>query len=54
MTDGATGGQFTGGGFDAEWDRVCCRMRTEIGEAAYRSWVAPMTVRGVHDGLARR
>ena len=53
MTDGAKGGQFTGGKFDAEWDRVCCRMRTEIGEAAYRSWVAPMTVRGGHDGLAR-
>ncbi len=48
MTDGTTGGQL-----HAEWDRVCGRMRTEIGEAAYRSWVAPMTVRGVHDGLAR-
>ena len=53
MNDGATGGQFTGGELDAEWDRVCGRMRTEIGEVAYRSWVAPMTVRGVHDGLAR-
>ena len=48
MTDGTTGGQF-----GAEWERVCGLMRTEIGEAAYRSWVAPMTVRGVHDGLAR-
>ncbi|MDP6785909.1 MAG: chromosomal replication initiator protein DnaA [Rhodospirillales bacterium] len=48
MTDGATDRQF-----HVEWERVCGRMRTEIGEAAYRSWVAPMTVRNVHDGLAR-
>jgi chromosomal replication initiator protein len=48
MTDGATDRQF-----HVEWERVCGRMRTEIGEAAYRSWVAPMTVRSVHDGLAR-
>ena len=53
MTDGTTGDQCTGGQLNAEWERVCGHMRTEIGDAAYRSWVAPMTVRGVRDGLAR-
>ena len=48
MTDGTTGGQF-----HAEWERVCGRMRTEIGEAAYRSWVEPMCVQGVRNGCAR-
>jgi chromosomal replication initiator protein len=35
------------------WLEVCENLRSEIGEAAFQSWVKPMTVRGVIDGAAR-
>lgn len=35
------------------WRQVCENLRTEIGEAAYQSWVKPMTIRSVGDGAAR-
>ncbi len=35
------------------WRQVCESLRSEIGEAAYQSWVKPMTIRGVADGAAR-
>lgn len=35
------------------WRQVCERLRSEIGEAAYQSWVKPMTMRGAADGTAR-
>ena len=35
---------------DAQWARVCDRMRAEIGDAAFQSWLKPMTVRGVTGG----
>ena len=38
---------------DEQWASVCSRLRMEIGEAAYQSWVKPMTVRGVRDGQVR-
>ena len=38
---------------DEQWASVCGRLRMEIGEAAYQSWVKPMTVRGVRDGQVR-
>ena len=38
---------------DAQWMRVCDRMRAEIGDAAFQSWLKPMTVRGVDDGRVR-
>ncbi|MCH7864007.1 MAG: hypothetical protein IIC56_02175, partial [Proteobacteria bacterium] len=35
---------------DDQWKAVCGLLRTEIGEAAYLSWLKPMTVRHVSDG----
>ncbi len=36
-----------------QWERVCGRLRSEIGEAAYQSWMKPMTLREVFDGQVR-
>jgi chromosomal replication initiator protein len=36
---------------DGQWKRVSGLMRAEIGEAAYRSWLKPMVVRGENGGL---
>ena len=38
---------------DTQWDKVSGLLRTEIGEAAYQSWLKPMTVREVRDGEVR-
>jgi chromosomal replication initiator protein len=35
------------------WRQVCENLRSEIGEAAYQSWVKPMTLRAVAGGAAR-
>jgi chromosomal replication initiator protein len=32
-----------------EWGKVSGRLRTEIGEAAYQSWLKPMSLKGVDD-----
>ena len=40
-------------GTDGQWQRVRDRLREEIGEAAFRSWVRPLTLDGVVDGEAR-
>ena len=37
----------------ADWDRVKGRLRDEVGDAAYRSWLRPITVHGVQDGAVR-
>lgn len=34
-----------------QWKRVSGLLRAEIGEAAYRSWLKPMAVRGAQGGL---
>ncbi len=36
-----------------EWDRVKVRLRDEVGDAAYKSWLRPITLHGVADGAAR-
>ncbi len=36
-----------------QWDDVLASLRTEIGEAAFQSWLKPMTVREVTDGQVR-
>src|SRR5512143_4061665 len=36
---------------DWQWKRVSGLMRAEIGEAAYRSWLKPMVLRGETGGL---
>ena len=38
---------------EEHWREVGENLRAEIGEAAYQSWVKPMTIRGVGDGAAR-
>ncbi|HRK96155.1 MAG TPA: DnaA N-terminal domain-containing protein, partial [Rhodospirillales bacterium] len=35
---------------DSQWQRVSGLLRAEIGEAAYRSWLRPMSVCGERDG----
>jgi chromosomal replication initiator protein len=36
-----------------EWDRVRGRLRDEIGDAAFRSWLKPLTLSEVTNGAAR-
>jgi len=36
---------------DSQWQRVSGLLRAEIGEAAYRSWLRPMTICGERDGF---
>jgi chromosomal replication initiator protein len=35
------------------WREICARMREEIGEPAYQSWLKPMTLRELADGQVR-
>ncbi len=37
----------------AQWTKVSGRLRSEIGEAAYQSWLKPITVREVFDGRVK-
>jgi len=37
---------------ESEWARVLGHLKTEVGEAAYRSWLQPMSVERVDDGEA--
>jgi chromosomal replication initiator protein len=37
-------------GDHTSWNKVCERLREEIGEAAYRSWLKPMTVHEIRGG----
>ncbi|MBC8337777.1 MAG: chromosomal replication initiator protein DnaA [Rhodospirillales bacterium] len=37
----------------AQWETVSGLLRAEIGEAAYQSWLKPMTVRAIVDGEVR-
>jgi len=38
---------------DSQWERVRGRLRDEIGETAYRSWLKPLQLGGVEDGAVR-
>lgn len=35
----------------SQWQKVCGRLREEVGDAAYQSWVKPMTLGCIEDGL---
>jgi len=37
----------------SEWQRVAENLRGSIGEAAFQSWIKPIAVRGMQDGVAR-
>jgi chromosomal replication initiator protein len=39
--------------FDDRWTKVAAKLREEIGEAAWRSWLAPVTPRETEDGAIR-
>lgn len=41
------------GHLHSQWEAVCGRLRSEIGEAAYQSWLKPMAVREVAGGQVR-
>src|SRR5258706_15415331 len=36
-----------------QWDRVRVRLRAEVGEAAFRSWLHPLRLDGVRDGQVK-
>ncbi|MEJ2016321.1 MAG: DnaA N-terminal domain-containing protein, partial [Limibacillus sp.] len=36
-----------------EWAKVRGRLREEVGEAAFRSWLKPLTLVGLHNGSVR-
>lgn len=36
-----------------QWNKVRRRLRDEVGEAAFKSWLNPLTVADVHDGQVR-
>lgn len=41
------------GRLSSQWESVCGHLRTEIGEAAYQSWLKPMSVREIAEGLVK-
>ena len=41
------------GKVEAQWARVRGRLRTEYGEAAYKSWLKPLTLKALEDGQIR-
>ena len=49
-TDDTARGSQSKKSLSAQWAAVCGVLRTEIGEAAYQSWLKPMTVREVQAG----
>jgi len=38
---------------EARWQKICGRLRTEVGEPAYKSWLMRVTVKDVRDGRVR-
>ena len=42
-----------GMGIDQQWTRVRARLRGEVGEGAYKSWLKPLTLAEIDDGEVR-
>lgn len=38
---------------EGQWARVRAKLRKELGDTAYRSWIRPLTLLGVENGEAR-
>jgi chromosomal replication initiator protein len=38
---------------NSQWDRIAARLRDEVGDAAWRSWLRPVAVRSLQDGTVR-
>ncbi|HEX9702429.1 MAG TPA: chromosomal replication initiator protein DnaA [Rhodospirillales bacterium] len=49
-TDDTAQGSQSKKNLSAQWSAVCGLLRAEIGEAAYQSWLKPMTVREIQAG----
>jgi chromosomal replication initiator protein len=49
----ATKQQGVQGELEARWTRVCGRLRLEVGDAAFQSWIKPMSVRELREGRVR-
>jgi chromosomal replication initiator protein len=45
--------QDFGPSLEAQWVRVRARLKGEFGEAAYKSWLKPLTLVGIEEGVAR-
>src|SRR4051812_37685762 len=41
------------GSIDAQWARIRGRLRAEVGEAAFKSWLNPLIFDGVRDGSGK-
>src|SRR5271170_3415054 len=41
------------GSIDAQWARIRGRLRAEVGEAAFKSWLNPLIFDGVRDGAVK-
>ncbi len=39
-------------GYPGQWQRVCARLRSEFGDAAYNSWLRPLSFERIDSGLA--
>ncbi|MBT7759484.1 MAG: chromosomal replication initiator protein DnaA, partial [Rhodospirillaceae bacterium] len=39
-------------GYLGQWQRVCARLRSEFGDAAYNSWLRPLKFEQIDDGMA--
>jgi chromosomal replication initiator protein len=53
LGDGSAMSTDSGFVLESQWKKVSGLLRAEIGEAAYRSWLKPMSVRGERDGLVQ-
>ncbi len=38
---------------EQQWDRIRSRLKDEVGEVAYRSWLQPLTVADLKNGEVR-
>jgi chromosomal replication initiator protein len=56
-TDAAISGAQTDGTsmeeLKSEWQRVAAQLKEKIGEAAFQSWIKPITVRGLGNGVVQ-
>ena len=44
---------FAGTDIENQWSDICARLRGEVGDTAWQSWLKPMAVRGLEDGRVR-
>ena len=48
--DGRAAAAEAGGGLEQQWARVRARLRDEVGDTAFRSWLQPLTLGELEDG----